>query len=238
MITRRALSILLLAFALTFVCACATKKYVQQQVGTTKTELSTKIDEEASRRADLGNQLQELSSLNKRNTARIEEVNTNLGTAVKSLDPKIEDAKRTGTEARETATTALTASKENSAAFTNRNNYQPIETRDVLFKFGSAKLDDEGKQALDLVAKSVLGDKNLVLELQGYTDSVGDPEYNVQISNKRVDTVVRYLVGTAKVELHRIHALGLGEANPVDDNKTRAGRAKNRRVTVSVLGVK
>lgn len=238
MISRRILSILFLTFALTFLSACATKKYVQQQVGTTRTELSTKIDEEASRRADLGNQLQELSALNKRNTARIEEVNTTLGTAVKSLDPKVEDARRTGTEARDTANTALSATKENSAAFANRNNYQPIESHDVLFKFNSSKLDDEGKQALDLLAKNVLADKNTVVELQGYTDSVGDPDYNVQISNKRVDTVVRYLVGTAKVELHRIHALGLGEANPADDNKTREGRAKNRRVTVSILGVK
>jgi len=238
MMSRRVLSILLLAFLLTFLSACATKKYVQQQVGTTRTELSTKIDEEAARRAELGNQLQELSALNKRNTARIEEVNTNLGSAVKSLDPKVEEARRTGSEARETANTALNASKENATAFSNRNNLQPVETRDVLFKFNSTRLDDEAKQALDQIGKSVLADRNHVVELQGFTDSVGDAEYNIQISNKRVDAVVRYLVGTAKVELHRIHALGLGEDNPVEDNKTRDGRAKNRRVTVSVLGVK
>lgn len=238
MMSRRVLSVLLLVFVLSFLSACATKKYVQQQVGATKTELSTKIDEEASRRAELGNQLQELSALNKRNTSRIEEVNTNLGSAVKSLDPKVEEARRTGSEARETANTALNASKENAAAFSNRNNLQPVDSRDVLFKFNSTKLDDEAKQALDQIGKSVLADKNLVIELQGYTDSVGDPEYNIQISNKRVDTVVRYLVATAKVELHRIHSLGLGEANPVEDNKTREGRAKNRRVSVSVLGSK
>ncbi len=238
MIMRRLVPILTLMLALVFLCSCATKKYVQQQVGTTQTELTKKIDEEASRRADLGNQVQELSSLNKRNSARIEEVNTNLGGAVKALDPRVEDAKRTGTEARETANNALSASKENSAAFVNRNNYQTIDSQDVLFKFGSSTLDDAGRLVLDAVAKTLAGDRNLLLELQGYTDSVGDPEYNVQISNRRVESVVRYLVGTAKVELFRISALGLGEANPVDDNKTREGRAKNRRVAVHVLGVK
>ncbi len=238
MIMRRALLVLTLTFGLVLLCSCATKKYVQQQVGTTQAELTKKIDEEANRRADLGNQVGELSSLNKRNTARIEEVNTGLGGAVKALDPKIEDAKRTGTEARETANSAMTASKENSAAFVNRNNYQTVDSQDVLFKFGSVNLDDAGRQVLDSVAKTLAGDRNLLLELQGYTDSVGDPEYNVQISNRRVDSVVRYLVGTAKVELFRISSLGLGEANPVEDNKTRDGRAKNRRVAIHVLGVK
>jgi OmpA-OmpF porin, OOP family len=235
---RRALPILTLSFGLVFLCSCATKKYVQQQVNTTQAELNKKIDEEASRRADLGNQVQELSSLNKQNTARIEAVNTNLGGSVKALDPKIEDAKRTGTEARDTANSALGMSKENTASIANRNNYQVMDTQAVLFKFGSTTLDDAGRQTLDSVAKTLSGDKNLLVELQGYTDSVGDPQANVQISNRRVDTVLRYLVGTAKVDLFRISSLGLGEANPVDDNKTREGRAKNRRVAVRVLSVK
>jgi outer membrane protein OmpA-like peptidoglycan-associated protein len=235
---RRVLPVLTVTLGLVFLCSCATKKYVQQQVNTTQAELTKKIDEEANRRADLGNQVQELSSLNKRNTARIEDVNTTLGGAVKALDPKVDDAKRTGTEARETANTALGMSKENSTAFLNRNNYQVIDSQAVLFKFGSVNLDDAGRQTLDSVAKTLSADKNLLVELQGYTDSVGDPQYNIQISNKRVDSVIRYLVGTAGVDLFRISSLGLGEANPVEDNKTRDGRAKNRRVAVRVLGTK
>jgi outer membrane protein OmpA-like peptidoglycan-associated protein len=235
---RRALPILTLAFGIVFFCSCATKKYVQQQVTTTQAELTKKIDEEANRRADLGNQVQELTSLNKRNTARIEEVNTNIGGAVKSLEPKIEDASKTGTEARDTANSALGMSKENSSTIANRNNYQVMDTQTVLFKFGSADLDDAGKQTLEAVAKTLSGDRNLLVELQGYADSVGDPKANVAISNRRVDSVLRYLVGTSKVDLFRISSLGLGQANPVEDNKTKAGRAKNRRVAIRILAVK
>lgn len=238
MALRRVLPILISLIALTFLCSCATKKYVQQQVTASKTELSTRIDEEASRRADLANQVQELSSLNKRNSARIEEVNTNLGGAVKALDPKIEDARRTGSEARETANTALNSSKQNSAAFLSRNNYEVVESRDVLFKFNSATLDDEARQSLDSMTQMLGQDKNLLVELQGYADSTGDSGYNLQISDRRVDSVVRYMVASQKVDLYRISALGLGDANPVDDNNTREGRAKNRRVTVRILGVK
>ena len=88
------------------------------------------------------------------------------------------------------------------------------------------------------MAKVLAGNNNLVVELQGYTDGTGDATYNVQLSDRRVDNVVRHLVGDLKVDLRRIARLGLGEANPVDDNKTREGRAKNRRVTVTVLGPK
>ncbi len=238
MITKRVLTTLCLILAVGFLCSCATKKYVQQQVGTTRTELGNKLDEEAKARAELGNQVGELSALNKRNTARIEEVNTNLNSSVKSLDPKIEDAKRTGTEAGNTANTALNASKETATAFSNRNNYQVVESQDVLFKSGSANLDAAGKEKLDALAKTIMQDKNLILQLQGFTDSVGGAQANVALSNRRVDAVTRYLVGTAKVDQFRIHSLGLGSTNPVADNHTRDGRAKNRRVTVSVLGAK
>jgi outer membrane protein OmpA-like peptidoglycan-associated protein len=86
------------------------------------------------------------------------------------------------------------------------------------------------------VAKVLSGNNNLVVELQGYTDNSGDAAYNLQLSDRRVENVVRCLVGDLKVDLRRIARLGLGEANPADDNKTREGRAKNRRVTVTVLG--
>jgi outer membrane protein OmpA-like peptidoglycan-associated protein len=237
MAARRTLPVLVSIIALTL-CSCATKKYVQQQVGASKTELSTRIDEEASRRENLGNQLQELSVLNKQNTEAIGRVDSKLDGAVKTLDPKIEDARRTGSEARETANTALNSSKENAAAFVNRNNYQSIESHDVTFKFNSAALDDQARVELDRVAEMVANDKNFLLEVQGYADSSGDSNYNVQISNRRVESVVRYLVGSRKVELHRISSLGLGDADPIDDNNTREGRARNRRVTVRVLGVK
>ena len=238
MVIRRAVHWSFILFALTLLLSCATKKYVKQEVGSTHAELSKKLDEEAARRADLGNQMQELTSLNKQNTARIEEVNRNLGSAVKALDPKIEDAKKTGSEARATADVALGASKENAAAILNRNNYQTVASRDVLFKFGSASLDDAARAAIDEVAKALAGDRNLLLELEGYADSTGDRTYNLQLSGKRVESVLRYLVGTRKADLHRVYTLGLGQENPVADNSTAAGRAQNRRVTMRLLGVK
>ena len=235
---RRAIAVITILSGLILLSSCATKKYVRQEVATTQAELSKRIDEEASRRADLGNQVGELSALNKKNAGRIEEVQGNLNNAVKTLDPKIEDAKRTGIEAGDAAKQAMEASKQNAATFENRNNLQAIASQDILFKFGSAALDDDANTRLAEIGKLVAGNKNLLVELQGYTDSVGDAVNNIQLSSKRVENVLRYLVSEQKIDLHRISSLGLGEANPVDDNKTKEGRAKNRRVTVTVLGLK
>ncbi len=238
MFVRRVVPILCLILGLAFLSACATKKYVKQEVSATQADLTKKIDAEASRRSELGNQVQELSSLNKRNSGRIDTVEGNLDKAVKTLDPKIDDAKKTGVEARETANVALNNSKENATAILNRNNYSIVSTDTVNFKSGSATLDEKAKATLEGVAKNVAGNKNLTVELQGFTDSVGDAASNLRLSDRRVESVIRYLVGDLKVDLYRISTVGLGEANPADSNKTRDGRAKNRRVDIRTLGVK
>jgi len=238
MFTRRAVCILSLLLGLVFLNSCATKKYVKQEVTATQADLTKKIDQEASRRADLGNQVQELATLNKRNSGRIDTVEGNLDSAVKTLNPKIDEAQKTGTEAGQTANTALNNSKENATAILNRNNYTVESTDAVYFKSGSHALDDKAKATLEGVAKTVAADRNLVVELQGYTDSVGEASYNLGLSDLRVASVLRYLVSNLKVEQHRVSKLGLGEENPADSNKTRDGRAKNRRVEIRVLGVK
>lgn len=234
----RTASFIAASIALVLLCSCATKKYVKQEVATTQAQLSTRIDEEASRRTELANQVGELTALNKKNTARIEQVQGNLDSTVKTMEPKIEEARNAGAAAGKDADAAMNEAKGNAAAFANRNNFQVLATQDVYFKVNRADLDDEGKGRLGEVAKVLSGNNNLVVELQGYTDNQGDAAYNLQLSDRRVENVSRYLVGDLKVDLRRIARLGLGEANPAEDNKTREGRAKNRRVTVTVLGPK
>ncbi len=238
MITRRAaVSILSLVVACTLLAGCATKKYVKEQVATSKTELSGRLDQQGNEQKTLSGQVQEISQLSKQNSAKIDQLQGNLNTSVASLDQKTDDAKKTATDARGVADTALSTAKDASTGLANRNNYQVQDSKDVLFKSGSYRLDDASKATLDEVAGTLSGNKNNVLELLGYTDSVGDPNANVRLSERRVDTVTRYLV-EHKVDLFRIYQLGLGQADPVDSNKTRAGRAKNRRVTIRILAPK
>ncbi len=108
---------------------------------------------------------------------------------------------------------------------------------DAFFDFDKSKLKPEGKAKLDdLVGK--MGGINLeVIIAVGHTDSVGSDAYNQKLSIRRSEAVKAYLVGKG-VEKNRVYTEGKGEKQPVADNKTSEGRAKNRRVEIEVVGTR
>jgi len=108
---------------------------------------------------------------------------------------------------------------------------------DAFFDFDKAVLKPEGKAKLDdLVSKT--GGINLeVIIAVGHTDSVGTDAYNQKLSVKRSEAVKSYLVSKG-VEKNRVYTEGKGEKQPVADNKTAEGRAKNRRVEIEVVGTR
>jgi OOP family OmpA-OmpF porin len=108
---------------------------------------------------------------------------------------------------------------------------------DAFFDFDKAVLKPAGKSALDDLT-SKLGDMNLeVIIAVGHTDSVGTDEYNQKLSIRRAESVKAYLESKG-IESNRVYTEGKGEKQPVADNKTDAGRAKNRRVEIEVVGTK
>ncbi len=108
---------------------------------------------------------------------------------------------------------------------------------DAFFDFDKAVLKPAGKAKLDnLVTK--IKDINLeVIIAVGHTDSVGSDAYNQKLSMRRSETVKAYLVSKG-VEKNRVYAEGKGEKQPVAENKTATGRAKNRRVEIEVVGTR
>ncbi|TFW34491.1 outer membrane protein OmpA [Massilia horti] len=108
---------------------------------------------------------------------------------------------------------------------------------DTFFDFDKAVLKPDGKAALDdLVSK--LKDMNLeVIIAVGHTDSIGTEAYNQKLSVRRAEAVKTYLESKG-VEAHRIYTEGKGKTQPIADNKTAAGRAKNRRVEIEVVGTR
>ena len=108
---------------------------------------------------------------------------------------------------------------------------------DAFFDFDKSVLKPEGKAKLDdLVGK--MGGINLeVIIAVGHTDSVGTDAYNQKLSVRRSEAVKAYLVSKG-VEKNRVYTEGKGEKQPVADNKTAEGRAKNRRVEIEVVGTR
>ncbi len=95
----------------------------------------------------------------------------------------------------------------------------------------------EGKAKLDDLIGKVKGINLEVIIAVGHTDSVGVDAYNQKLSVKRSDAVKAYLVSKG-IEKNRVYTEGKGEKQPVADNKTAAGRSKNRRVEIEVVGTR
>jgi OOP family OmpA-OmpF porin len=108
---------------------------------------------------------------------------------------------------------------------------------DTFFDFDKAVLKPEGKAKLaDLAEKVGAIDLEVVIAV-GHTDSVGSNAYNQALSVRRAEAVKAYIVSKG-IESNRVYTEGKGETQSVADNKTREGRAKNRRVEVEVVGTR
>ena len=108
---------------------------------------------------------------------------------------------------------------------------------EALFDFDQSTLKPQGKAALDQLLGQLTGMDLEVIVTVGHTDAIGSDAYNQKLSQRRAEAVKAYLVAQG-VETSRVYTEGKGETQPVADNTTAAGRAKNRRVTVEVVGTR
>jgi|CXWL01.1.fsa_nt_gi OOP family OmpA-OmpF porin len=108
---------------------------------------------------------------------------------------------------------------------------------DALFDFDKAVVKPDAKGKLDELAGKIKGVNLEVVIAIGHTDSIGSDAYNQKLSVRRAEAVKAYLVSKG-IEPNRIYTEGKGEKQPVASNKTKEGRAKNRRVEVEVIGTR
>ncbi len=105
----------------------------------------------------------------------------------------------------------------------------------IVFKSGSAEIDViKSKLVLQAIHEIIVAAPGFKVQIEGHTDSIGDPKANMKLSDKRAEAVEDYLIKVCKTPSNRLKAKGFGDTVPVADNKTKAGQAKNRRVDFSV----
>jgi outer membrane protein OmpA-like peptidoglycan-associated protein len=138
--------------------------------------------------------------------------------------------------AQETADAAVSGVNVTNERISALDDYTPQSVLAVNFRSGSAVLSADSKTRLDELATKALNAKGYVLEVTGFADATGSIQRNRALSQRRADTVIRYLVENHRIPLRRIITpYGFGETNPVAENTTRDGRAQNRRVEVKLL---
>jgi OOP family OmpA-OmpF porin len=108
---------------------------------------------------------------------------------------------------------------------------------DVFFDFDKSVIKPEGKAKLDDLAGKVKGINLEVIIAVGHADSIGTDEYNQKLSVRRAEAVKAYL-SSKGIDKNRLYTEGKGEKQPVADNRTSEGRAKNRRVEIEVVGTR
>jgi outer membrane protein OmpA-like peptidoglycan-associated protein len=136
----------------------------------------------------------------------------------------------------ETAKEALSRAQEAGNLAKGRFLYEIRLDSTVKFGFDKTALSPEAEAALDdFAARMKAENKNVFIEIQGHTDSVGPEKYNLALGKRRADTVKRYLHMTCGVPLNRMSVISYGEEKPLANNSISEGRAVNRCVVLVVM---
>lgn len=210
---------------------CATKNYVAKAIHPLEIHLN-KVDKDTQQNAQ---DVQNLDAKTERGISGAQNSADKASQAAEAADQHAQTADQHAQSAQTVAQQGVTDAKTAQEIAENVDNYQPNQKVAVLFPFNSDKLTKEGKESLDQFAQAIQTQKHYVIQVQGYTDKTGSADYNLALSRRRADTVVRYLTLNYSVPLVKIYMLGYGEATPAAPNNTRAGRKENRRVQLTLM---
>jgi outer membrane protein OmpA-like peptidoglycan-associated protein len=203
---------------------CASKNYVRQQT------------------TPIINKTNELDDLTAQNTKAIKDVDARAQSGIQQVneaaaaaDQKAQAAGQQAAQAQTSADNAAHRVGVLSDAVANLDNYRVVTESAVHFGFDKDFLSKDAKDELDKLATTVPNTKGYIITVEGGTDAVGPADYNYGLSERRASAVIQYLGSKYDIPAHKIYVIGLGKDKPVDDNKTREGRAANRRVNVRLM---
>ncbi|MGA9388983.1 MAG: OmpA family protein [Candidatus Sulfotelmatobacter sp.] len=215
---------LLLAASMAATIGCSSKNYVKQQT------------------TPLINKTNELDDMTAKNSRDIKDVDARAQAGIQAVNTKTAEADQKALAAGQNATSAqqmADAANGRVGVLTNTvanlDNYRPVAETSVKFGFNKDNLTPESKTALDQMAGNIASTKGYIITLEGGTDSIGSAEYNYDLSQRRANSVIQYLATKYNVPAHKIYVIGLGKDKPVETNKTKQGRADNRRVDVRLM---
>jgi len=214
----------LLAASMAATIGCSSKNYVRQET------------------TPLINKTNELDDLTAKNSRDIKDVDARAQAAIQTVtakaaevDQKAQSASQQAAQAQTLADNAVHRVDRLQNTVANLDNYHVVTETSVHFGFNKDNLTKKAQEALDQLATDVANAKGYIITVEGGTDSVGSQDYNYDLSERRADSVIQYLASQHSIPAHKVYLIGLGKDKPVESNKTREGRAKNRRVDVRLM---
>ena len=184
---------------------CATTKTVDERIAASQADTNKKIESVAS-------QVEDLQQKQKQTDVRLDQLS-------------------------QSAQEALKRAQEAGVLAKGKVVFEQAFSEDrIKFKTDKYELDKTGQAALEEFANKVKGlNEQYFIEIQGHTDDTGSSRYNDELGQRRADSVRRYLSRQFSIPLNRMSTISYGDTLPVQPNKTKAGRAANRRVVLVVL---
>ena len=220
--------------------ACATKKHVREAIAPVQNQVNESNKKIGENTTAIGDLDRKLASADER-ASDIDKKATAAGEAAQKANEQALKASASADSANTLAQQGITKTgevrTELQKEIDNLDNYKLVTTEKVLFGVSRSELTKEAKEQLDVAVQNMSSLKTYVIEVAGFTDKTGDRQYNLALSQRRADAVVRYLTLNHNIPLRRIHVIGEGAEVPDMDNKTRAARKENRRVEVKVFGL-
>jgi outer membrane protein OmpA-like peptidoglycan-associated protein len=198
---------------------CATKGFVQDQISQAMIPVQSQAEE------------------NKAEIAALKETTTGLNENQQKFSKTAEEALARAEEALTSAKKALTHAEEVGKLAKGKLLFEVTFTDEsVHYGFDLSNLSDEAKAALDYFAERMKTEnKNVYIEIQGHTDSVGTDAYNLRLGMARAKAAKTYLYTQHSIPLHRMSIFSYGESKPIAENDTPQNRAINRRITIVVI---
>jgi outer membrane protein OmpA-like peptidoglycan-associated protein len=224
---------------------CATHKYVRNTTAPIQAKLD-QVGEQAGRNSqaieDTKNQVKQVDEKAQSGISAAQEKGSTADQHALTADQHAGDAMNKANQVGQTANQAVESAGQANRGLeslrqvvANIDDYKLQSSATVAFKFNQYILTPEAQEDLDKLAEGIKSSHRFFVAVEGYTDDVGNKQYNERLSNRRADSVAEYLVGKHDIPIYRIHMIGLGEEKPVEEGHNRAARAKNRRVEVKVF---
>jgi len=210
----------------------ATKKDVRNQIAPVQEQVNSVRKESAANKQAIGDLDRQVAGADE----KAAEADRHAQEAADSANRATELAQSAGQRADNAQMAANQVGTRLDQTVSNLDNYQPLNTVKVYFGFGKSVLTEDEKAKLDEAVQNLASAKNYVVEVEGYTDRTGGWDYNVALSQRRADAVIRYLA-IHNVPVRKIHVVAIGSEDPNAENKTRAERRENRRVDVRVYAL-